>query len=81
MNCAHTSASKIKDLRRPDRCTAMKVLVKKYGFVELLWAMSVTRNKADLMYVLSILIVYRSFTGNLTMKIKVVVVMMVTEAS
>ena len=84
MNRAYTSASKVKDLRQPDRHTPMKVLVKNYGFVELLWAMFVSRNKADLTYVLSIsilfLIVYRRFTGNLTMKIKVVT-MVVIETS
>ncbi len=41
--------TKVKDLRRPDRRTAMKVLVKKsFGFVRLLWEMFVERNKADL---------------------------------
>ena len=58
----------------------MKVLVKKkYGFVELLWAMFVTQNKADLTYVLCISIFDKfqiSITGNLMMKMKVVGVMM-----
>ena len=45
----HTSLSKVRDLRRPDRRTAMKVLVKKsYTFVDMLWAMYIARNKVDL---------------------------------
>ena len=36
MNRAYTSASKVNDLRRPDWLTPMKVLVKKYNFVEFL---------------------------------------------
>lgn len=52
VNRSYTSASKVKDLRRPDRRTPMKVLVrKKYNFVELLWAMFVTHNQVDLMEV------------------------------
>ena len=49
MNRPHTSESKVKDLRRPDRRTAMKVLVNKtFGFVDHLWAVYVHNNKADL---------------------------------
>ena len=69
MNHAYTSVSRVKDLRRPDQRTPMKVLVKKkYNFVELFWAMFVTQNKVDLMYVVCISIrilminFYRSFT-------------------
>ena len=51
VNRAHSSESKVRDLRRPDRCTAMKVLVKKsFAFVDLLWAMYVSHN-GDLRYV------------------------------
>ena len=49
VNRAYTNLSKVKDLRRPDRRTDMKVLVKKtFMFVDLLWAMYVTHNKVDL---------------------------------
>ena len=55
VNHAHSSESKVRDLRPPDRRTAMKVLVKKsFGFVDLLsvlWAMYVSYNKVDLRYV------------------------------
>ena len=51
MNRPHTSESKIKDLRRPDRRTAMKVLVKKsFKFVDVLWATYITRNSISLRY-------------------------------
>lgn len=44
--------SRVRDLRRPDRRTAMKVLVKKsYTFVDTLWTMYVEQNKVDLRYV------------------------------
>ena len=47
--------SKVRDLRRPDRCTAMKVLVKNsYTFIDILWAMYIARNKVDLRYMLAI---------------------------
>ena len=52
MNCPYTSTSRVKDLRQPDRRTAMKVLVKKtYRFVDRLWAEYVEHNRADLRYV------------------------------
>ena len=42
------------DLRRPDRRTAMKVLVKKsYHFVEEIWMEYFMRNKNDLRFVQS----------------------------
>ena len=48
MNRAYTSMNKFKDLRRPDRRTAMKVLVKKtFKFVDLVWAMYVAQNKVE----------------------------------
>ena len=48
----HTSESAVTDLRRPDRHTDVKVLVKKtYNFVELLWAMYIAHNSVDLRYV------------------------------
>ena len=41
----------MKDLRRPDRRTAMKVRVKKtFMFVDHIWAVYVNTNKADLRY-------------------------------
>ena len=53
MNRPYTSTSRVKDLRRPDRRTAMKVLVKKtYMFVDKLWAEYVERNRADLRYII-----------------------------
>lgn len=49
VNRRHTSESKVRDLRRPDRRTALKVLVKKsFLFVDLLWKMYVTKNQEDL---------------------------------
>ena len=52
MNRPHTSERQVKDLRRPDRRTAMKALVKKtYVFVDHLWAVYVQSNKADLRYI------------------------------
>ncbi|XP_064401110.1 uncharacterized protein LOC135347149 [Halichondria panicea] len=49
VNRSYTSMSKVSDLRRPDRRTAMKALVKKgFKFVALLWAMYVEQNKADM---------------------------------
>ena len=39
----------MKDLRRPDRHTAMKVLVdKSFGFVDNLWETYVSQNKSNL---------------------------------
>ena len=39
----------MKDLRRPDRRTAMKVLVdKSFGFVDNLWETFVSQNKSNL---------------------------------
>ena len=52
VNGRHTSDSNVRDLCRPDRCTAMKMLLKKtFKFVDLLWAMYVTINKDDIKYV------------------------------
>ena len=52
MNRPYTSMSVVKDLRLPERRTAMKVLVKKtYGFVDRLWAEYVEHNRADLRYI------------------------------
>ena len=49
MNRGHTSESRVRDLRRPDRRTAMKVLVNKtYNFVDTLWAVYLVENQADL---------------------------------
>ena len=51
MNRPCTSECRVKDLRRPDRHTAMKVLVKKtYRFADNVWAVYVENNKADLRY-------------------------------
>ncbi len=48
MKRAHTSESKVRDLRRPDRRTAMKVLVKKsFRFVDTIWAKYLSRNHVD----------------------------------
>ncbi|XP_064402159.1 uncharacterized protein LOC135347946 [Halichondria panicea] len=45
----HTSKRKLKDLRRPDRRTAMKALVKKtYQFAYVLWTTYVTKNMTSL---------------------------------
>ena len=53
MDRPHTSERKIQDLRRPDRRTPMKALVKKkFMFVSTLWETYVTRNKVDVRYVL-----------------------------
>ena len=44
----HTSESAVTDLRRPDRHSDVKVLVKKtYNFVELLWAIYIAHNSVD----------------------------------
>ena len=49
MNRPCTSTHKVKDLRRPDRRTSMKVLVKKsYKFVQQVWSTYVCRNLANL---------------------------------
>ena len=49
VNRTHTSARKVHDLRRPDRRTAMKVLVEKsFNFVDVLWAEYVQCNTTDL---------------------------------
>lgn len=49
VNRPYTSTHKVKDLRRPDRRTSMKVLVKKsYKFVQQVWATYVCRNLANL---------------------------------
>ena len=52
VNRPYTSESKVADLRRPDRRTAMKVLVKKtYKFVDLLWHRYVETNRTDVRFV------------------------------
>lgn len=49
VNRMHTSEHKVRDLRRPDRRTAMKVLVEKtFHFVELIWAAYVSKNVTHL---------------------------------
>ena len=46
---AYTSMHRVADLRRPDRRTAMKVLVEKtYNFVDLLWESYFSQNTVDL---------------------------------
>ena len=51
VNRAHTSEHRVKDLRRPDRRTPMKVLVEKtFAFVELVWSSYVVDNKPDIRY-------------------------------
>ena len=58
VNRTHTSVHKVKDLRRPDRRTPMKVLVEKtFKFVELVWIAYVDDNKLDIRYV-SYIILY-----------------------
>ena len=53
VNRAHTSEHRGQDLRRPDRRTPTKVLVKKtFTFVELLWSAYVDDNKPDVRSVL-----------------------------
>ena len=53
VNRGHTSEHRVQDLRRPDRRTPMKVLVKKtFAFVELLWSAYVDDNKPDVRSVL-----------------------------
>ena len=52
MNRHSTSERQVRDLRRPDRHTPMKMLVKKsYGFVERLWAAYLASNCSDLRYI------------------------------
>ena len=49
VNHAHTSERMVKDSRRPDRRTAMKVLVEKtHAFVDLIWTAYVAQNQSDL---------------------------------
>ena len=49
VNRAYTSTHSVADLRRPDRRTAMKVLVDKtYNFVDALWEAYMEHNKNDL---------------------------------
>ena len=49
VNHAYTSTHRVADLRRPDRRTAMKVLVEKtYNFVDVLWEAYMEHNKNDL---------------------------------
>lgn len=46
---AHTSQRRVADLRRPDRRTQMKVLVRKsFTFVDMLWATYVQTNSSNL---------------------------------
>ena len=48
VNQPYTSQAKVQDLRRPERRTAMTVLVNKsFTFVDMLWAMYVTHNSVD----------------------------------
>ena len=59
VNRPYTSESKVADLRRPDRRTAMKVLVKKtYKFVDLLWHRYVETNRTDVRFVKNLCCVY-----------------------
>ena len=54
VNRPYTSQHLVKDLRRPDRRTAMKVLVKKsFDFVDLLWIEYTLCNKTDLRLLLT----------------------------
>ena len=49
MNREYTSTHRVADLRRPDRRTAMKVLVDKtYNFVDMVWHAYMEHNKTDL---------------------------------
>ena len=49
VNREYTSTHMVADLRRPDRRTAMKVLVDKtYNFVDMVWQAYVEHNKTDL---------------------------------
>ena len=49
VNRMYTSTHRVADLRRPDRRTAMKVLVDKtYNFVDVLWEAYMEHNKTDL---------------------------------
>ena len=58
VNRTHTSVHKVKDLRRSDRRTPMKVLVEKtFKFVELVWTAYVDDNTPDIRYV-SYIILY-----------------------
>ena len=52
MNRAHTSEYRGKDLRRPDQRTAMKVLVDKTSFVDLVWTTCIAENKVNVRYIL-----------------------------
>ena len=50
VGCAATSERLVQDLRRPDRRTPMKVLVRKsFLFVETLWASHVQMNMQNLL--------------------------------
>ena len=51
VNRPYTSTSIVKDLRRPDRRTATKVLIKKsFKFVALLWEMYIAKNRGDIRF-------------------------------
>lgn len=52
MHRSHTSEREVRDLRRPDRRVAMKVLVSKtFSFVDKLWENYVTLNQPNLRYI------------------------------
>ena len=58
-----TSQRRVKDLRRPDRHTQMKVLEEKtYNFVEYLWAMYIDKNSTNLQYVMATCITTYMYT-------------------
>ena len=66
MNRSYTSLSTVKDLRRPDRRTPLKVLVSKtFKFVDQLWEMYVTKNKVDLRYVYMEMVLFSLSTNNI----------------
>ena len=66
VNRSYTSLSTVKDLRRPDRHTPLKVLVSKtFKFVDQLWEMYVTKNKVDLRYVCMEMVLFSLSTNNM----------------
>ena len=61
VNRAHTSVHRVRDLRRPDRRTPMKVLVEKtYTFVEQVWSAYMDKNKPDIRHVLCMYMTFYS---------------------
>ena len=53
VNRPHTSRAAVRDLRRPDRRMALKVLHKKtFHFADHLWGLYLSLNKSDVRYVL-----------------------------